>query len=354
MKLQEIIAITGYSLEGVLFTSRENKYYTAGLNSDSGYVLIFQGELHIIVDGRYYTDMKQKNENNFHIHLLNNEHPLGQIINGILTKHAISCLAVEETMTLAAYKQLKGSIFADLKPMDFSALRRIKNECEITEIKKACNIAAKAYEQLLPWIQPGMTESEIANELVCYMKQAGAEKEAFDTIVLSGTRTALPHGKPGDRRVKEGDFLTIDFGARYHNYTSDITRTFQIGKKQPSKLWDIYRIVAEAQKTAIAEIMPGKRCKDIDKAARDLITGYGYGPYFTHNLGHSIGILCHENPRLSPVDNDILLPGMVFTVEPGIYMEGIGGVRIEDDILVTEYGCEVLTTMASKEELYEF
>ena len=180
------------------------------------------------------------------------------------------------------------------------------------------------------------------------MRQQGAEKASFDTIVASGWRGALPHGKASDKRVEAGEFITLDFGAQYQGYCSDMTRTFWIsgaGSAHENALFPVYQHVLEAQLAAVAAIRPGVRCKDVDAAARQVIGAAGYGDNFGHNTGHAIGIDVHENPRFSPTDDTVLAAGMVLTVEPGIYLPGLGGVRIEDVVLVTPDGSEVLYSM---------
>ena len=182
------------------------------------------------------------------------------------------------------------------------------------------------------------------------MRTLGADKASFDTIVASGWRGALPHGKASDKRVAAGEFITLDFGAQYQGYCSDMTRTFRIPdanhSAEESALFSIYQVVLEAQLAAVAAIRPGARCNDVDAAARQVITQAGYGNAFGHNTGHAIGIEVHENPRFSPTDETPLAAGMLLTVEPGIYLPGQGGVRIEDVVLVTPDGGEVLYTMA--------
>lgn len=346
MKLKELNI--NQCTDGILLTSRENKYYTAGLYSGSGYVLVCEDETFVIVDGRYYTEMKQNNSINT-VCLMDSINTFDKIINEIMDQKKIYSLGIEDTVEVGTYLKIKTKLNADLKVTNLLSLRCIKKEEEIKNIKEACQIAVKTYEYILSFVKVGMSEIEVANEMVHYMKKNGAEKESFDTIVVSGKRGALPHGKPSNKLIEDGDFITIDFGGVYNHYCSDITRTFQIGNKDNDKIKEIFDVVLEAQKAAISAIRPGKRCCDIDLVARNVISEKGYGTYFTHNLGHSMGILCHEEPRFSPNEEMILKIGMVLTVEPGIYIENIGGVRIEDDVLVTEYGCEVLTKAANKE-----
>ncbi|HGY8316120.1 TPA: aminopeptidase, partial [Escherichia coli] len=220
---------------------------------------------------------------------------------------------------------------------------------EVEIIRLACGIADRGAEHIRRFIQAGMSEREIAAELEWFMRQQGAEKASFDTIVASGWRGALPHGKASDKIVAAGEFVTLDFGALYQGYCSDMTRTLLVNGEGVSAeshpLFDVYQIVLQAQLAAISAIRPGVRCQQIDDAARRVITEAGFGDYFGHNTGHAIGIEVHEDPRFSPRDTTTLQPGMLLTVEPGIYLPGQGGVRIEDVVLVTPQGAEVLYAM---------
>lgn len=216
-------------------------------------------------------------------------------------------------------------------------LRQIKTPEEVEIIRLACGIADRGAEHIRRFIQAGMSEREIAAELEWFMRQQGAEKASFDTIVAS------------DKIVAAGEFVTLDFGALYQGYCSDMTRTLLVNGEGVSAeshpLFDVYQIVLQAQLAAISAIRPGVRCQQIDDAARRVITEAGFGDYFGHNTGHAIGIEVHEDPRFSPRDTTTLQPGMLLTVEPGIYLPGQGGVRIEDVVLVTPQGAEVLYAM---------
>lgn len=339
-------------IPAMLFTSRENKFYTAGLYSGSGYVLLTEKQIYAIVDGRYYLAQKQRMEKSGEgVALLMDASCSGtEHINRILREEGISRVGIEkDEMTVGAYEKWKKQLQAELVPVSLPHLRSVKEEDELDCIRRACRIADQGYEHILKFIRAGMTEKQVENELLHYMKSLGAQKESFDIIVASGPNGAMPHAKAGERVIENGDFVTMDYGARVGEYCSDITRSFAVGEaREPIRT--VYGIVKEAQEAAIAAIRPGLHCRDIDAVARDHITAAGYGPQFSHNLGHSMGIACHEDPRFGPSDDTVLEVGMVLTVEPGIYLEGIGGIRIEDDILVTENGCEVLTK-ATKELL---
>lgn len=225
---------------------------------------------------------------------------------------------------------------------DLLNIRAIKMADEVDSIREAIRLSEQALHRLLDWVKPGMTERSIAAELKRLMQEAGSEGEAFNTTVLCGENTYLPHGIPGDGTLGENDLMLIDFGARLHDYPADITRTFGFGEVD-TKLKEIYDVVLAANRAAVELVKPGVPCGEIDKAARDVITEAGYGEYFQHRTGHGLGLEVHELPQIASGVDAPLEQGMVFTIEPGVYVPGLGGVRIEDVIHVTENGAEVLT-----------
>ena len=230
------------------------------------------------------------------------------------------------------------------------ALRMVKTEAELSKMEKAAAIADTAWAELLPKMKPGVTERDLALELEFLMRRKGADGLAFDIILAGGPNGALPHAVPGDRPLQDGDLVVMDFGARYGGYRSDMTRTVVIGKAC-QRTRALYNTVLEAQLAALTAVKPGKTGIEVDQVARDLITEAGYGDQFGHGLGHGVGLAIHEEPRLSPKGDTVLQPGMAVTVEPGIYVPGFGGVRIEDLVVVTDTGCRVLTH--STKELLE-
>lgn len=339
--------MAGLGLPAMLLTSRENKFYIAGLYSGSGYILLTAKQIYAIVDGRYYLAQKQRMTEGI-TRLMDGDCPGPAQINRILKEEGIDRLGFEkDEVTVGVWETWRRTVSAELVPVSLPHLRSVKEKEELACIRRACEIADRGYEYILGRVRIGMTEKQVENELLYYMKSLGAQKESFDIIVASGENGAMPHAKAGDRVLRRGDFVTMDYGARVGEYCSDITRSFAVGEAG-EPLATVYRIVREAQEKAIAAICPGRRCREIDAAAREHIRAAGYGENFSHNLGHSMGIACHEEPRFGPSDETVLKPGMVLTVEPGIYLEGTGGIRIEDDIVVTDDGCEVLTH-ASKE-----
>jgi len=221
-------------------------------------------------------------------------------------------------------------------------LRLVKDEAETALIREAVRIADLAYAHIAKFIKPGLTERDVAAELDFFMRRNGADKEGFDTIVASGPRSALPHGKSSDRMISKGELIVLDFGAAFQGYHSDITRTFVLGPPD-DRQDEIYGIVLEAQSKAISALRPGLLGGDVDSVAREYIAERGFGEHFGHGLGHGLGLDVHDGRVLARASEIMLEAGMVVTVEPGIYIPGWGGIRIEDDVLVTDSGAEVLT-----------
>ena len=221
-------------------------------------------------------------------------------------------------------------------------MRKVKDEQEIAAIREAIKITDHAFNTIIEKIKPGTAEEDIAVELEFLLRKLGASGKSFDFIIASGWRSALPHGVATEKRIAKNEFIVLDFGAIYKRYCSDLTRTVFVGEPS-AKHVEIYNIVLEAQLAAIDRLKPGMSGKEVDSIARDIIKKKGYGDYFGHGLGHSVGLEIHEEPRLSPREEKIIEPGMIITVEPGIYIPNWGGVRIEDIVLVTKNGVEVLT-----------
>jgi Xaa-Pro aminopeptidase len=240
----------------------------------------------------------------------------------------------------------------DFRPTEnlIESLSVRKDSEEIKHIRKAVRIADKAFSDILDRIKPGVREKDIAFELEYNMRSQGAEGAAFDLIVASGQRSSMPHGVASAKKLRKGDFVTLDFGCFYRGYASDITRTVVLGKATKRQK-TIYEVVLAAQKKACKAVRPGLHCSRLDGVAREIIMKAGFGDNFGHGLGHGIGLKVHDNPTLNPRSTDVLLEGMVTTIEPGIYIPNWGGVRIEDDVLVTSSGGQVLSK--SPKELLE-
>lgn len=331
------------NIDAIILTSATNKFYTANLFSSSGYVFITKNSQYIIVDFRYYEEVKLQSKE-YDVLLMDKDNTYLNIINKICKNENISTIGFEgNEVSFDLYEIIERNIECKFKSINLSKLRSIKNEEELIYIKKACEIADNTFNHIIHFIEIGMTEKEVENEIVRYIKEQGGQKESFDVIVASGKRGALPHGKASDKVIEEGDFVTFDFGAKYNNYSSDITRTICMGESS-EELAKVYNIVKMANEEVIKVLKSGMTTGEVDQIARDIIEKEGYGEYFGHNLGHGVGIMVHEYPALAPGSQDILYEGMVVTVEPGIYLPNIGGVRIEDDVLITKDGCIRLTT----------
>lgn len=328
-------------LDGAIIYKPENRRYVSGFTGTSGYALITLDRAIFITDFRYI-DQSTKECIGYEVVKHSNERTIYSIINDL----GIKKLGFEEDfVTYSQYKEFEKKLDSiSLMPLEgsLSKLRTIKDQEEIELIQKAASIADEAFLHICDYIKEGMTEKEIALELETYMKKKGATGTSFDTIVASGIRSSLPHGVASDKIVEKGDFITIDFGCIYNGYCSDMTRTIVLGKAS-EKQKEIYSIVLEAQMKALEAIRAGITGIEADKVARDVIESKGYGQYFGHGLGHGVGLEVHEMPRLSPIGEDTLQPGMVVTDEPGIYIPDFGGVRIEDLLVITEDGHRVLS-----------
>lgn len=332
------------NIEAFLVTKRENVRYLSQFTGTAGKLLITQNDSIFITDFRYL-DQAADQTDGCVIEEISSKFVEG--FSELLKRKKIKNLSFEsQDLNFKTYQNLKEKLELDsLNPQEsiVEELRMIKDKSEIDKIKKAVEIADRGFQFLVDFIQPGKTEKEVALELEFFMKRQGGEANAFDFIVASGKRGALPHGVASDKKIEMGDLVTIDFGTVVQGYHSDITRTIAVGEPD-DKLRDIYELVLTAQEKVIAEIKAGMSCFDADKIARDFIAEAGYKDNFGHGLGHGLGLEIHEGPRLSYTSEADLKTGMVVTDEPGIYISGLGGVRIEDDLLITEDGCEVLNS----------
>lgn len=330
------------NIDAILLNSATNKFYVAKLYSSSGYIFITKKSKYIIVDFRYFEEMKKESKD-FEVVLMSKEKTYFDIVNEICEEENINDIGFEgDEVSFDSYNTMSKKIKSNLVSVDLSKVRCRKSEEELEYIKKACEIADKTFNHIIKFIKVNMSEKQVENEMVRFIKEQGGQKESFDIIVASGVRGALPHGKASNKIIEKGDFVTFDFGVKFNNYSSDITRTICMGEGN-EELNKIYNIVKRANEEAIRLLKPGMTTGDIDKIARDIINKEGYGEYFGHNLGHGVGIMVHEYPALVPNSSEVLCEGMAVTIEPGIYIPNLGGVRIEDDVLITKDGCEVLT-----------
>lgn len=225
-------------------------------------------------------------------------------------------------------------------------LRMRKDASEIASLRRAVQALERALEEVVPSVSPGTTEREICNRLTGAILLGGGETVPFEPLVLSGPRSAMPHGRTGERRVEAGEILLIDFVTTVNGYYADVTRTFVVGQEPSDRLRQVYAAVQAANEAGRAVVRPGATCQDVDRAARQVLVDANFGEYFVHRTGHGLGLDVHEEPRIVEGNDTPLEEGMVFTIEPGVYMEGWGGIRIEDNVVVTEDGCESLTTFS--------
>ncbi len=328
-----------------LITSDISRRYLTGMKSSAGLVLAFENEAYLLIDFRYIEKAKATVRSCEVIELKNTR----EQICGLMEKHGAKTIAVEaEDMTLSrmAFYEEKFPEYEFIKDKrlseSISKLRIVKNEDEISKIISAQRIAEKAFDEVLNFIKPGVTEREISLCLDEYMLRNGAEALSFETIALGGKNTSMPHGVPSDYVIQNGDFVLMDYGAVYDGYHSDMTRTVCVG--QPTdKMISVYETVLEAQLKALEFVKSGISCAELDKSARDVIEKAGFGEYFGHSLGHGVGMEIHEAPTASEKSKEQLTENMIVTVEPGIYLPGEFGVRIEDFVVVTEKNCKNLT-----------
>lgn len=346
-KLREKIPVKAG--QAALITSPVNRLYLSGLKSSKGWIFITPDESYFFVDFRYYAAAK-KQVSSLNIVLTSD---FKADLLKIARKHQVKTVLIENdgitlSEVLKVEKWLKEGDIALNKhnALDKAlySLRAKKTPIEIENVKIAQEIAENALRELLPLIRPGVTEKELAFELEFLLRKEGAEAIAFDLIVASGKTSAIPHAEPSDKPIEIGDFVTIDMGAVCAGYHSDMTRTVAVGAISDEQR-RIYNVVLEAQKMAIDAVKPGISCKDIDAIARNFIAESGYANCFGHALGHGVGLEIHEKPFLSKRSEDILQPGMIITIEPGIYLANAFGVRIEDMLLVTADGHENLTAI---------
>jgi Xaa-Pro aminopeptidase len=331
-----------HGIDGMLITNSYNRRYMTGFTGTAGVALVGQTKAVFITDFRY-VEQAAKQVQGYEII----QHT-GVIVDEVAKQAAalgIKKLGFEQDdLSYATFKAYEKAVDAELIPVSgvVEKLRLIKSDSEIKILKEAAEIADAAFKHILNFIRPGVREIDVANELEFFMRKNGAASSSFDIIVASGYRSALPHGVATDKVIEKGEFVTLDFGAYYKGYCSDITRTVAVGEVS-DELKKIYEIVLEAQLRGMAGIKPGMTGREADALTRDYITEQGYGEYFGHSTGHGLGMEVHEGPALSLRSDTVLEPGMVVTVEPGIYIAGLGGVRIEDDTVVTKDGNQSLT-----------
>ncbi len=328
-------------LDGVLITNLRNIRYLSGFSGSSAILLITGSNAMLFTDGRYTIQANQEAPDyDVVVPTRYGEDPLADSISGL---KRLGFESQHVTVMTHSRWEVRFGEDVTLIPCDeiVEPMRLVKDKDELSIIKRACEIADRSYEAILSKIQVGMSENDLCTELEYQMKLLGSKRPSFDTIIASGERSAMPHAEPTSRILQAGDFITMDFGAEVDGYCSDITRTVALGPVN-EELRKIYDIVLNAQIAATEAVKPGMTGKEVDAVARNIIAAEGYADKFQHGLGHSLGLEVHDGHGLSAGSDLVLQPGMVMTVEPGIYIDGLGGVRIEDDVVVTSNGCERL------------
>lgn len=330
--------------QGLLLTSRYSRYYSARYDIAEAVAVVSKNGCRYFTDSRYI-EAAQKGICDFQVLEMNRENPFAKLINEACRDFEISQLGYEEDyLTVAEYESYRQKLTATLIPMStkINGFRAVKEPWELELMKKAQEITDIAFTEMLSRIRTGLTEKQLQAELIYCLLKNGADGLAFDPIVISGPNTSMPHGVPGDRVVEEGDFITMDFGAAYKGYCADMTRTVAVGYAT-EEMEKVYNIVLQAQTAAIAATKAGCTGAEIDGVARKIITDAGYGSYFGHSYGHSIGMECHEMPACGPSSKTVIGENVVCSAEPGIYLPDKFGVRIEDLVIFREGGCENIT-----------
>jgi Xaa-Pro aminopeptidase len=336
--------LSKYGLDGILVKSPENIFYLSGFRGSEGLLIVTGGDVILVTDFRYITYAKEELEGVVVMERKGDAYPLSTVVKDYNLKR-IGFEALYTTYALYEEwkERLKDSYLFPLKN-EIDEIRKCKEPEEIDRIREALRIAEEAFMEVFENLSPGKSEKEVASELDFAMVRKGAEGSAFDTIVASGERSALPHARPSDRLIMEGDVIIVDFGALYEGYCSDETCTIFLGNP-PSILREIRDIVYEARERGIESIRAGVSVRDIDAIVRGYIEEKGFGSYFGHGTGHGVGLAVHELPQINERAQGVLEENMVVTIEPGIYIPNVGGVRLEDMVLVQEGYSTVLTSI---------
>lgn len=341
-RLQDALLASG--AEALLVTHPPNLHYLCGFTGSSGALVLGGGRRVLFIDGRYTTQARAETEG---VRVALASGPLLEAAAAWVSRQGARRIAVEaQHMTLATRAAFARSLpkRVRLKPLDglVERLRMVKEPAEVALLRNAVRLGSALFNRALKVIRPGVTEAEVAAEIEYAARRAGAQGMSFETIVAGGRRSALPHGKASSQPIPNKGFVVLDFGVILGGYCSDMTRTVHMGRA-PRQAREMYEVVRKAQERALASVRPGVKAAEVDYAARQVLQEAGLGRYFTHSTGHGLGLEIHEPPRLGKNQTEVLEPGMVVTIEPGAYVPGRGGVRIEDVVVVTRKGCEVLT-----------
>lgn len=340
-KLRKKMSEKGW--KGVFIFSPENRYYFSGYKGSAGVLLIEENSQKLFTDFRY-TDQAKEQAPEFEV-IQHQQNMIEMVCDSFASDHkgilALELGDVPASIYLELQLRLPDARLEDVTSAT-DEIRMIKDPEEIEQMRKGIEICDQAFSHILNFIRPGITEKDIGLELEIFMKKQGAERIKPNHVIASGPRSCLPHGQATDRVIKVGDFVKMDYGAIVNGYFSDFTRTVVLGEPSEKQV-EIYNIVRRAQEESLKAIGPGKSCSELDQVGRGVIRDAGYGDYFGHSLGHSLGLAIHERPAMRATDDTVLQEGMVITVEPGIYIPDFGGVRIEDLVVITKDGHENFT-----------
>ena len=342
--LKKYLTLLDGEVDGLLLTSRYSRHYGAEFDIAEGVAIVTKKGCRYFTDSRYI-ESAENNLKGFEVLEMNRENNYIKRLNQAIEDFGVTALGFEEDyMTVAEFKHYEANLNAKLVPYckPINGFRDVKEAWELDLMRKAQDITDKAFAEVITRIKAGMTELELQAELIYCMYKNGATGLAFDPIVVSGPNTSLPHGVAGERVIREGDFITMDFGASYMGYCSDMTRTVAVGYAT-EEMKKVYNTVLEAQLAALAISKAGTIGKDIDGAARKVISDAGYGPYFGHGYGHGVGLEIHESPSPNGANDKPMPAGAVCSAEPGIYLPGKFGVRIEDVCVYLKNGHENIT-----------
>ena len=342
--IEKFLSLLGQEADGLLLTSRYARFYAAEFDIAEGVAVVSKNGCRYFTDSRYI-ESAQNSIKDFEVLLTDRSMPFNTLINNAIAEFGITKLGYEEDyLTVKEFLDYEKNLQAELVPMNkaIHSFRAVKEVWELDIMRKAQEITDNAFTQVLPKIKAGLTEKQLQAELIYCLYANGADGLSFDPIVVSGPNTSMPHGVAGDRVIKEGDFVTMDFGALYGGYCADMTRTVAVGYAT-EEMEKVYNTVLEAQLAGIAVTKAGVAGKEVDGAARKVIEDAGYGEFFGHGYGHSLGLEIHEPPNCNPSGEVVMQPGMITSAEPGIYLPGKFGVRIEDVVIFTESGCENIT-----------
>jgi len=338
-------ALGAQGVNALLETHLPNIYYLSGFSGDSGALLVDSSSATLFTDGRFTIQAKEE-ARGFRLKI--HRGSLLEMVGEQLRKKGRTRVAVSPArLSLASWKAIKKSAGKNVTWVGIDRiveqLRDVKDAFEVDRMREAARLGSEVMNETIRLVRPGVAELDIAAEIVYRMRRKGASGESFEAIVAAGPRSALPHARPTARRIGKNELVVLDLGAILRHYCSDLTRTVYVGRA-PERVRQWYAAVLEAQGAAKDAIKPGITAGEVDAAARNVLQGKGLGRYFVHSTGHGVGLEIHEDPRIARDQKRVLEAGNVVTVEPGVYVEGVGGIRIEDEALVTRHGAEILTT----------